>query len=263
MVGEKLRQPRFWRRIRHASRTSWAEVSTILQVPLGIFFFIATISVTLWLAQKGPAESQAGQEAGRTVTSSRGDTPARASTSGSPVKGDCVTEAGDRVACDAAHWGQLLSTAAAPCNLSIALGFLGGIPGTDTVIPRVKVRAIKVGCAVTVDGAPQVASVKGVLRKSSGDALRYCRTVDGQTVGCAQPHAEEVVKTANSPEELDCDSAATEYMGISPTNHADAIEVRKDLLDGKRRCLVAARGDNDFGASLRRLMTDALPLVAR
>ncbi len=194
------------------------------------------------------------------VTRPPGDPGPRA-----PVAGYCLPRAADRVLdCRTAHTYEVVHLGA--CDAARVVRYLGGDPAVDVLLtaPRAVQLLGTQSCVVNDPRAePSFGSARGALQGEFGAAWRRCldmRTGD-DSIACSEPHSGEYVLRSPPAPPIACDEAARRYLGAPMSNFIGQLEVRRTESASGIACVVAVRGADRLGDSLRNLGTSALPLV--
>lgn len=187
--------------------------------------------------------------------------------------GDCLSAQGQVLPCSAIHRYEVIGVPGQACEQATVVGYLGGNPELD--IPRVSLSPDYDGGSCVISSADQTdwtGSVKGAFSADShnamADALRRCRDdrMAAQDVSCDQRHTGEYVgvPAGTVPGQSECVNLAAGYLNINFDRVAAELAVQalptSDPDDGRPRCVVVVRGNNDLTASLRNVRTKELPI---
>jgi hypothetical protein len=180
--------------------------------------------------------------------------------------GQCLL--GDRLSpCDDAHDGQVVRIGGA-CDTGAFVSFAGGDPMREIIGAAVTMRALELSgvrvCAVRM-ASPQSISAQGILATSKGDFARRCfHDFMRQEVGCDVPHTREAVgvRPSGVTYSLDCQAAATGYLGIEFQRFANDLALERSVSSLGTTCWVKARGYNVLTESIRSVGAKSLPLRA-
>jgi serine/threonine protein kinase len=182
--------------------------------------------------------------------------------------GTCVLASLAPASCDAQHAYEIYATGS-QCTFDALLNYLGGVPGTDTLLPQIQGRAVSVGatsyCVLQGPAAQGSGSARDVLDSSAGDAWRRCVDALRQaTVACNAEHTAEYVYSASTATaSVNCTDKASAYMNHAFADFASDLSVQKATSGTSIACVVSVRGGDVLTGSVRRLGTGALPLQPR
>jgi len=186
-----------------------------------------------------------------------------------PKVGSCLDANASLSACDASHRLEVYSLSL-PCNEDSLLQYLGGNPGEDVLSTNLIKSISRIGgqqiCVVQRPEGPTNGNAHLILDGPAGDTWRRCLDTrfGHREVSCAAPHTDEFVFLGSPPlgQAVDCTQKAVEYMAVSETADLSAVTIRSATEGKQSACLVEVLGNNLLTASVRRLGTNAFPIMS-
>jgi hypothetical protein len=257
----------------HASpRRPWRRIRWINDHPVVFFLMFVvipvlalTVSVLDLMSNSSPQKPD--------ESSAPAMTPPASSTGASPDAaqskdmaemqiGICLNKSYEATPCDAPHAFEVVSRGES-CPEDEVLAYLGGSPGQDVLRPDLTFQpgapGTEAACILQLPAGAEGMTAKDVLLGDQDDLWRRCLDELARDVPCAESHRAEWVSDGVEPgEAVDCTGRADVYLKTPFAQLSDDLE----LLQQGDGCLLSVRGDNLLTASLRRLGSAALPMIA-